>query len=431
MPAAATFDDLDLVGVSEHLSAFFANPSLFADPFRLFRRLRQLEPVHWSGHKSWVITGYPEAREVLLHAALSRCASAEQQFRPLALAEIDPFDAVHAVDILLASLINRDPPDHTRLRRLVSHAFTPRAVSSWQPRIDAIVDGLVDAVGDRDEFDFLHDLAYPLPQTIICELLGVPVEDLAALSSSIGDSRVMTVRGDTDQQLPEAATPSDLRERTQQQLVNQVDYFRQIVEHRKRHPGDDLISALAAAEDDGERLSLDELIGTVIILIGAGHETTANLVTNGMLALLRHPDQYRRLRDDIDLLPIVLDEILRYASPSPGQPRTAIEPIELGDKTIGAGEQVFVILNACNRDPRVFQDPERFDIDRANNRDHITFTTGIHHCLGASLAKIEAAALFRAIAQRISPLELATDRIEWRPTYVRGVASLPVMKRGS
>jgi cytochrome P450 len=209
-------------------------------------------------------------------------------------------------------------------------------------------------------------------------------------------------------------------------MDDQVAYFREVVEDRRRHPGDDLISALVAAEDGGERLSMDELIGTVIILIGAGHETTANLVGNGMLALLRTPEAYARLRADPDVLPAVLEEIIRYASPSPGQPRTALEPIEVGGRTIAAGQQIFPILNAANRDPRVFAAPERFDIDRPNNRDHITFTEGIHHCLGAALARIEATALFHAVATRLGPLELAADTLTWRATYVRGLTALPV-----
>jgi cytochrome P450 len=422
-PIDIAFDDLALDDVSALLSQFFEDPSRFADPFALFRRLRTLEPVHWSRHGTWVITGYPEAREVLRHPGLGRRASAEQQFGALA-SPTDSTEAQHAVAIMLASLINRDPPDHTRLRRLVSAPFTPRAVNGWRPRIEARVAELVDAVADRDEFDFLPELAYRLPESIICELLRVPVSDLRSLSSSFGSSRLMTVRGESSDGV--APTPADLRAATVLQMAEQVAYFREVVEDRRRHPGDDLISALVAAEDDGERLTMDELIGTVIILIGAGHETTANLVGNGMLALLRTPDAYARLRADTDVLPAVLEEIIRYASPSPGQPRTALEPIEVAGRTIAAGQQIFPILNAANRDPRVFAAPERFDIDRPNNRDHITFTEGIHHCLGAALARVEATALFRAVATQLRPLELARETLAWRPTYVRGLTALPV-----
>jgi cytochrome P450 len=296
-------------------------------------------------------------------------------------------------------------------------------VSTWRPRIEQRVAELVDEVADREQFDFLHELAYRLPESIICELLRVPVDDLRSMSSSFGSSRMMTVRGDAPDTPP---SPSDLRVATVRQLAEQVAYFRELVEQRKRRPGDDLISALAAAEEEGDRLSMDELIGTIVILIGAGHETTANLVGNGMLALIRNPDAYSRFRADRELLPEVLEEIIRFASPSPGQPRTALEPIEVGERVIEAGEQIFVILNAANRDPRVFADPERFDIDRPNNRDNITFTEGVHHCLGAWLARVEAGTLFRVVAERLGPLELATDTLAWRPTYVRSLTALPV-----
>jgi cytochrome P450 len=420
-PLDPDFDSESIDGVSGHLSAFFDDPSRYEDPFALFRRLRTLEPVHWSGHHTWVVTGHPEAREILYHPSLGRQASAEQQFGRLA----DPADSSEwqrSVAILLASMINRDPPDHTRLRRLVSRAFTPRAMTSWGPRIDQRVGELVDEVARADEFDFLHDLAYPLPQTIICELLGVPVNDLREMTTAIGSSKVMTVRGDD----PEVASANDQRRSTVSQLADQVDYFQKLIERRKRDPGDDLISALAAVEDEGERLSMDELIGTVIILIGAGHETTANLVTNGMLALIRNPDVYDRVRSNDELMPLLLEELLRYSSPSPGQPRTALEPLEIAGRSISAGEQVFVILNAANRDPRVFAEPERFDIDRQNNTDSVTFTVGIHHCLGSALARLETVALFRTIFERLRPLELVSDDLRWKPSYVRGLTGLPV-----
>jgi cytochrome P450 len=281
---------------------------------------------------------------------------------------------------------------------------------------------LVDAAKDKDEFDFLRELAYPLPETVICELLGVPVEDLHELSATgFGHSRIMTVRGSNDVNGP----PDDLRAMTQAQLVRQVEYFREVAADRRRNPRSDLISSLLQVEEEGDRLTMDELIGTVIILIGAGHETTANLLGNGMLALLRHPDQFELIKQSPDLLPQAMEEILRHESPSRGQPRVATGRVEVGGKTIEAGQQVSVILNAANRDPRVFDDPDRFDIMRRDVR-HITFTVGIHYCLGAALARMEATTMFRAIADRLGDLELAVDEVQWRPAYVRGLVSLPV-----
>jgi cytochrome P450 len=414
-------NDLDVV--ADELAAFFDDPSQFPDPYPMFRRLRDLEPVHWSRYDTWVVTGYPEAEEILYNPAFAREASATQQFRHLGQRDIDALDVVQAVDIQLASLINRDPPAHTRLRKLVSRAFTPRAIASWEPRISAIVDQLVAAVAGREAFDLLHDLAYPLPQTVICELLGVPVEDVAAVTSSLGHANIMTVRGGSR---GGSNTPEDLRLLAQAQLVRQVEYFRGVISERRRNPQSDLISTLVQAEEEGDRLTMDELIGTVTTLIGAGHETTANLVANGMLALLRNPDQYQLLRDSPDLLPRAMEEILRHETPSRGQPRIATERVVVGGQTIEPGQQVQVILNACNRDPRVYPDPDRFDITRTDLR-HITFTAGIHYCLGASLARAEAAAMFRAIIERLGDLRLAVDEVQWRPAYIRGLVALPVV----
>jgi cytochrome P450 len=417
----------ELDAVDEELTAFFDDPSQFPDPYPMFRRLRDLEPVHWSSYDTWVVTGFSEAEEILLSPVFAREASAQQQFRHLGRRDVDALDVVHAVDIQLSSLINRDPPAHTRLRRLVARAFTPRAVASWQPRIEAIVDELIDAVAERDSFDLLRDLAYPLPQTVICELLGVPVADVAAVTSSFGHAQIMTVRGDGE---GGSNTPEEVRRIAQAQAVAQVDYFREVIADRRRNPRSDLISVLVEAEEEGDRLSMDELIGTVTTLIGAGHETTANLVGNGMLALLRHPDQYRRLREQPDLLPRAMEEVLRHESPSRGQPRVATERFEVGGKTIEAGQQAQVILNAVNRDPRVYERPDEFDIFRPEVR-HLTFTAGIHYCLGASLARAEASAMFRAIIERLGDLRLATEEIHWRSAYIRGLVSLPVERHAS
>jgi len=415
--------DLDVA--ADDLAAFFDDPSKFPDPYPMFRRLRELEPVHWSRYDTWVVTGYPEAEEILFNPAFAREASATQQFRHLGQRDIDALDVVEAVDIQLASLINRDPPAHTRLRKLVSRAFTPRAVASWEPRISTIVDQLVDAVAQREEFDVLHDLALPLPQTVICELLGVPVEDVAAATSSLGHANIMTVRGGGR---GGSNTPDDLRAVAQAQLVRQVEYFRGVIAERRRNPQSDLISTLVQAEEEGDRLTMNELIGTVTTLIGAGHETTANLVTNGMLALIQHPEQFQLLRENPELLPQAMEEILRHETPSRGQPRIATEEVVVGGKTIEPGQQVQVILNACNRDPRVFPDPDRFDITRTDFH-HITFTAGIHYCLGASLAKAEASMMFRAIIERLGELHVAVDEVQWRRAYIRGVVSLPVVHK--
>ncbi|MGE0306102.1 MAG: cytochrome P450 [Acidimicrobiia bacterium] len=417
----------ELETASDELAAYFADPGQFSNPYDMFRRLRDQEPVHWSKWNSWVVTGHPEALELLQSKHLGRAPSANQQFRGLGLRDIDASDVVEAVDIQLAAIINRDPPDHTRLRRLVSRAFSPRVVMGWDARIRVIVDQLVDNVQDLQQFDLLHDLAYLLPATVICELLNVPFDEMQEimLGQGLSHTRVMTVRGKGAEEV--SAAPDDLRRLTQNALVKQTAYFRELIAERKRKPGDDLISTLAMIEDEGDVLSTEELIGTTILLIGAGHETTANLIGNGMYELLTNRSQFELLKRDPDLMPVALEEILRYATPSRGQPRTAIDRIEIAGKTIEPGDQVSVILMACNRDPRVFDDPETFDLTRTDNR-HITFTAGVHYCLGAALAKAEAAVMFRAICDRLGDLELAVDEVKWRPAYVRGLVELPVRR---
>lgn len=415
----------DLVAVSTELTAYFADPSQVPDPYPMLRRLRQLEPVHWSAWGTWVVTGYPEAEQILKSPAFGREGSAVAQFRGLGVPGVDPPDVVEAVDIWLAAVVNRDQPDHTRLRRLVSRPFGPRALASWRPRIEQIVHQLIDAVQHRDEFDFLHEVAYPLPSRVICEIMDVPFADLERVQPTLGHTRIMTPRGDSD-----VAPPAeDLRAATQRQMAAQVAYFREVVADRRRKPGDDLISALVQAEDEGHRLSMDELIGTVMLIVGAGHETTANLLGNGMLALLRHPEQMDLLRRQPDLVPNALEEVLRHESPSRGQPRIATETVTVGGKLIEEGQQVAVILNACNRDPRVYAEPDRFDVTRRFEQPHITFTVGIHHCLGAALARAEAGAMLGAIVDRLGDLQLATDEVRWRPAFIRGLEALPVRRR--
>ncbi|HVV29881.1 MAG TPA: cytochrome P450 [Mycobacteriales bacterium] len=420
----AVVHDSDLASVDSELVAFFRDPSLFPDPYPMFRRLRELAPVHWSGYNAWVLTGYPESEELLLHPALQREPAANQQFRYLGQRDIDAADIVETIDIFLSSVINLDPPRHTRIRRLVSHAFTPRTIATWEPRVEAIVDDLVARAAEKSEFDLMAELAYPLPETVICDLLGVPFEDLpraTPTSNSLNHSKVMTTRGSGERPAPD----QDLRAAVQRSMVAQVEYFRELIKERRKNPGTDLLSVLIEAEEAGDRLSMDELIGTVVILIGAGFETTANLIGNGMLALLRDREQFELLRGDPSLMPQALEEILRHESPSRGQPRTVAEPVEIGGRTIAPGEQVMLMLNAANRDPRVFDDPDRFDVRRQGPR-HITFGAGIHFCVGSALARLEARLMFGKVLERFDQLQLATDEVRWRPAYVRGLEELPV-----
>jgi pimeloyl-[acyl-carrier protein] synthase len=418
--------DDELAKVSKDLAAYFEDPSKFRDPFPTYKRLRELEPVHWNEQwATWMITGYQEAEEVLHHENIGREGSAQRQFRYLGVPGVDTPEVVRAVDIVLAGVIHRDPPEHTRLRKLVAQAFTPRAIAKWTPRIEELADGLVERAARKDSFDFLHEVAMPLPQTVICALLGVPLEDLVKPQGT-NHTQIMTVRGSEKVAPP----PADIRAITQERMVRDAEYWRGVIAERRQNPRpDDIVTMLAQAEEDGERLTMDELIGTVNLIIGAGHETTANLVTNGMLALLQNRDQFELLQREPSLMQNAIDEVLRYATPARGQSRIAMGRIEVGGKVIEEGQMVQVLLLAANRDPRMFADPERFDITRENARQNIAFTAGIHFCLGAALARLEATAMFKAICRRLGDIELASDDLQWRSTFVRALESLPVRRR--
>jgi cytochrome P450 len=318
------------------------------------------------------------------------------------------------------TMLFMDPPDHTRLRGLVQKAFTPKMVERIRPRSQEIVDGLIDRAFDRGrEMDLIEDFAYPLPVTIICELLGVPVEDHTRFSEW---SRVLSRAVD-----PSPIRSPELEEEIALAGLAFAEYFEALVAQRRTSLGDDLLSALIAAEEEGDRLSSDELLGISLLLLIAGHETTVNLVGNGTLALLRNPDEFARLRDDPSLSKTAVDEMLRYDSPVQMNQRIALEPFTLADgQVVAAREQMIVMLAAANRDPAAFPDADRFDVGRADARRHLAFGGGIHHCLGAALARVEGDVAVTTIVRRMPALALAGEP-ERRPNFtLRGLAHLPV-----
>jgi cytochrome P450 len=313
-------------------------------------------------------------------------------------------------------MIQSDPPDHTRLRYLVRQAFTPRDVDKIRPCVQAIVDDLLDAVEATRHMDLVADLAYPLPIIVVSEVLGVPTSDRHQILKWDADMLGLQATG---------GAQTENARRAARSIVEIEEYFRQIVWQRRDRPQDDLISHMIAAQEAGDVLSNDEMINICVNFLLAGHETTRSLITNGVLTLLRQPDQFRDMRSDRSLLAAAVEEILRYESPIQRAWRRITEDTKFGGETFQAGQLVLIMLGAANRDPAHFSEPERFDIRRQDNR-HLAFGYGIHFCIGAPLARVEGTIAIEALLQRFPNLHLAGP-FEWFPSiHVRGPVTLPL-----
>ncbi|MGE5203922.1 MAG: cytochrome P450 [Acidobacteriota bacterium] len=392
-------------------------PEHIADPFPIFARLRAEDPVHWSAILGgWVLTRYRDVRQVLNDPRFS--ADRITPFRD----HLAP-DARAGVAELLKTLglwaVFNDPPAHTRRRGLLNKAFTSRAVAALQPMIERIVDHLIARVVARGEMDLIADFAYPLPASVIAGMIGVPIEDL---------DRFKTWSDEIAAFVGSALATPDKRERGERGVREMSAYFRAMVADHRKTPREDILSGLIAATDAGAMLSEDELVASCILLLFAGHETTTNLIGNGMLALLRHPGALAALRRDPSLAAAGVEEMLRYDGPTQAMTRIALEDVSLdeGGPTLRRGDRIFALLNAANRDPVVFADPDHFDVTRDDSR-HLSFGFGIHFCLGAPLARLEGRIGVAALVQRLPELTLALDRPEWTDSLVlRGVKALPV-----
>jgi hypothetical protein len=315
------------------------------------------------------------------------------------------------------TMLSIDPPDHTRMRSLVSKAFTPRQVERVRPHMQAIADGLLDALPEPGSIDVAADFAVPFPIIVIAEMLGIPASDRGRFKAWSTDIAA-TLSG--------PFLPQDVLERSVQSSNELADYFRGQIVLRRAEPRDDLLSALCAVEEQGDLLSEDELIATCILLLIAGNETTTNLIGSGMLTLLQHPDERRLLQADLTLLPGAVEEMLRYEPPAQMTSRIAIEEIELRGQRFEPGQVILTVLAAANRDPEVFPEPDRFDVTRHPNR-HLAFGHGIHYCLGAPLAVVEARVAFESLLRRMPEPEAAFEAPEWGPSFVlRSLKTLPV-----
>jgi cytochrome P450 PksS len=391
-------------------------PAIRRNPHPVLAVMREDAPVHQTHHsemgaKPFLLTRYDDCVTLLKD---------DERFTKdfMKLAALMPVDEGYNTDAMMINrhMLTVDPPDHTRLRSLVHKAFTPKMIREFEGRIQQIADDLLDRALEKNSIDLISEYAVPLPITVIAELLGVPSEDQARFRDW---SQTIIIEG----------TRSGDMEKVGLAAMEFMMYFHDLFDKRRGDPREDLISGLLQVEEDGDKLDAQELIGMVFLLLAAGHETTVNLIGNGTLALLQHPDQMRMLQNDPSLIKTAVEEMLRYDGPiGISTLRWALHDVEWRGVTIPAGSMVCASLLAANRDPREFPDPDRFDITRSVNR-HIAFGSGIHYCLGAPLARMEGAIAINSLLRRLPNLALDCDpnELEWNETLLlHGMTALPV-----
>jgi cytochrome P450 len=385
------------------------NRAFYQDPHSVYRRLRAEDPVRpamvYRGLRVWLVTRYAEAKALLADPRLSKDSRRALRLFPEGTA------GAHASSLSF-HMLNSDPPDHTRLRKLVNKAFTARTVAGLRPRIEQITDGLLDEMAAAGSVDLVESFAFPLPIAVICDLLGIPDSDRDKFRAW---SKPFV-----------AAAPEDVMRAAHRKLTA---YLTALVAAKRTAPADDLLSELVQVSDEGDRLSPDEVVSMAFLLLLAGHETTVNLIANSVLTLLHHPDQLTALRSDPSLLPNAVEEFLRFEGPiNIATLRYTTEPVRVGDTEIPAGEFVMVSLLAANRDGDRFPEPDRPDITRSAG-GHLAFGHGIHYCLGAPLARLEAEIALGRLIGRFPTLELGSEpaTLEWTvSTLIHGLDTLPV-----
>jgi hypothetical protein len=388
------------------------DPDVVADPYPSFRRARAAAPVQWhEGLGLWLAFTHAEANAVLRDRRLGRIWRDKEPAE-----RFGSFNLIHRNAIL-----EMEPPDHTRLRRLISAAFARGHVERLRPWVqelaNTLVDGLVERSSGTQPVEFLSGMADQLPVAVIAELLGVPQVDRPLLRPWSNAIVKMYEYGRT----------TAVEETAERAAAEFVTYLRGLAAERRQNPGEDLLSHLVTVRDaEGDKLTEDELVTTCILLLNAGHEATVNVSGNGLLALLQNPDQLQRLREDASLLPTTIEELMRFDSPLQLFERTATEDVEIGGITVARGQKIAALLGSANHDPAVFEAPEELDVGRADN-PHITFGAGVHFCIGAPLARVELQATFSALLGRTTSIELGGDPVR-RPEFViRGLAELPVV----
>ncbi|MEX2032638.1 MAG: cytochrome P450, partial [Dehalococcoidia bacterium] len=376
------------------------------DPVPMYERLRTKDPVHYSELvRGWVVSCYEDVDAVLRDS--DRFGN-----DPRRGANADALEAIEVVP----SMLNLNPPDHTRMRSLVMQAFTPKAINGWRDRIDAVIDEIFQDIGDSSRFDLMERIAVPLPVVVIAEILGIPPADRG---------RFKVWSDDIARTLEPTMTRSEMY-RARVSRVALDEYFSPIIEERRRAPKDDLISSLAQAEEAGDTLTHGELIATLVLLLVAGNETTTNLIGNGTLALLTQPDQLRWLREHPEQVDVAVEEMLRHDSPVQINGRRALVDVEVGGRRIKAGEQLILLQGSANHDPEHWRDQaDAFDLSRGD-KGHLSFGRGIHYCLGAPLARLEAQLLFPRMLERWPSLRIAATPQFKDNVVLRGMRTFEV-----
>lgn len=390
-------------------------PAYVSNPYRLYHQLRAHDPVFWdAGMGAWVLTRYDDVQAVLRDARFSkeRFPTDASQF-PEAIRE----QGAAILRTLSRQMLFLDAPDHTRLRKLVSQAFTPRRVALMRDSIQALVNRLLDAVQGKGEMEIIADVAFPLPSIVIAEMLGVPPEDREQFAEWTAAFGALLDGA--------ANTPAD-RALAHRGIAEFLGYFRRLIAERRAHPYDDLMQALLDAKEHGDALSEEELLANGFLLLAAGHGTTIHAISNGLLALLQHPDQLHQLRSDPALVPAAVEELLRYDGPVQTTRHFALENVEIGGKLIQTGQAIIASLGAANHDPKHFAEPDQLDVRRPAFR-HLAFGHGSHFCLGAPLARLEIEIAFASLLERLPTLRLGTMEPEWWPSIIfRSLKELPV-----
>ena len=391
-----------------------SEPGVLADPFPLYRRLQDEEPAHWSPDlRAWVLTRYEDVRA----ACLDLKGLSSDRLTPFFAASPEASRMAALQACLTRWMVFRDPPDHTRLRRLAAKVFNVRSINALKPGIESTTQWLLERIGERETFDFVGDFASPLPALVIMDMLGVPREDLPRLKA-LSDEMALFIGS--------AREARGKYDRAEQATREMMEFFRALIVARRAAPAPDLLSALVNLEEDGERLSEDELVAMCVLLLFAGHETTAHHLSNGLQALLRFPQELERLRKDPSIAPAAVEELLRYDGPIGAQVRIVQEERELHGRNLKRGERVFLMMNAANRDPRAYADPDRLDLGR-HGVPHLTFGFGAHICLGFPLARLEGQVALAAVLARWKRIEITGGPLRWVDSMVlRGVHELPV-----
>lgn len=395
-----------------------SDPATLADPFPVYARLRDEEPAHWSpGLKSWVLTRYDDVKRVCLDSRMS-----SDRLRPF-FATLPAAEASRMADlirILTLWMVFRDPPEHTRLRRLASRVFHVRSINALRPNVEELTAWLLERIGERERIDLIADFAGPLPALVIMDMLGVPRGELERLKH-LSDEMALFIGS--------ARETAGKYDRAQAATREMADLFRSLIAERRAEPKRDLLSELVHLDDQGDRLTDDELVAMCVLLLFAGHETTTHHIANGLAALMRFPAEIEKLRRNPGLAPAAVEELLRYDGPIGAQVRIVQEEQAFHGRTFKPGDRVFLLMNAANRDERAYPDPDRVDLER-HGVPHLTFGFGAHICLGFPLARLEGQIALPALLARWRHIEPAAGPVEWMDSMVlRGMKALPLSVR--